>query len=427
MTVRLRVILAAVAAQIQAGRAASARSVLATRLDELRRIRLPRSAQPWVAELHNLLAYGHYVVAEYDQAREALRALSPRPAAAIHNLAVVAEAQGDPATAARRHEQAIEAWAEAPFERVSSTYREAVMFAAHGHVAGLHRTLEQWADELRHLEACIATRPFDIRTQRASIQPLIALGEVERALHKSGWLLTARPDELDVQLDHATVLASARGAGAAIAHLDELAQKRPEALDAIRQRKAELRDRLSEVAAERAESGDWRATYSAARDVEALAETEEQQLEALRQQAEALLHMAEAGEAVSLLEQGLTKCREAQALRPTGSAAEAFAALEKKLGAALAPRLAHSADELFRHRRKAYYTLTELEQTGPPADAAEQARQLGEAFTRVAGLFERASELGGTRLANQVRARLEESRELVTKCRELRLRLGRRR
>lgn len=422
VTLRLRVVHAAAAARLRSRQPASVRDALAKHLPRLARVTLPRTTAPVIAELQNALAYAQFLLGQHEAATEQLRAIRPRPPAAYHNLAVVAEAAEQIETAAQRHEQALDGWTDESFEQVSSTYREAVTFALHKHVAGLYRSVENWTDELRHLDDCVETRPYDFEVQRAAIQPLIALGDTDRALHKSNWLLRERPQELDLQLDHAYVIASAKGATDAIEFLDQLVAERPEAVDVVRERKLELRQRLIQLARERARAKDYRALFAVARDVEMLGGTDEEKAQALLQQSLALVHLAAETEPVARLEQALAKAEAALALPASGALGAQATALIERARKALGPHLAQQADGLFLHRRKAYHTLAE--QSPPPADGAQQAKLLAEAFERVVALFERAIANGDDGLLVGVQGRLQEARDLSVKCRELGQRLG---
>lgn len=420
---RLLLLFGHAADRIERGGGALVCSTLKQRLDELKRV---DCAPALVAELRNALGYGHYLAGEWDAADGALAQVAATGAAVPHNRAVTAEAAAEAGdavaerldAAVRWRQEAAELWARAPFDDVAPGYRDAVLFALHQHTAGLCRRLERWPDELRHLEACIAIRPYDVVIQRASLQPLLAMGEGERALHKSQWLLGEQPDDLEVQLDHATVLASTRGAGEALAWLEQVGERNPDAVEAVRQRREELREKLLETSQRRAESGDYVGMFAAARDVEQIAETPQQRARALLQQAYALSQMADDENATAVLEQALAKCREALEAAGPGRTRQRAEQVAEQVRGRLAPLWARQAEELFLHRRKEYFTLAE-QLNAPPPEGVDTARGLALAFERVADLYRQAVDCGDTALNRQVQPRIDEALRLAREARQL--------
>jgi hypothetical protein len=417
VALRLRLVLGAVAARLCCGQVRSAHDVLEAHLPALSARALPAEARPWLTELHNARALTQWQMGDSEAAQTTLAQLGDGLPSAVHNRAVIAEAGERWAPAAQWREAVLPAWQARDFAGAGAVYREALLFAAHSHLSDIYRHLELWTEELDHLDACIATRPYDIDIQRKSIQPLIAIGEGERALHKSSWLLTQRPRDLDVLLDHGTVLASVKGARAAIEYLDELASSRPDALDAVRQRKMELREKLLETAQQRARSGDYRGLFSLARDIEQLVDSPEEKARALLQQAFALSHLADGGERAAMLEQAASRCGEALELTANERLRSQARALQESVTALLAPELLRQADELLRARRAALMELTE--HSALPPGSRQQVAGLADAFRRVAELYRRAGELGGERVRTQVAEGSAECERLIRECRRL--------
>jgi hypothetical protein len=414
LRLRLRATAAVVAARIRAGRLAEAGALVSERLGGLT---LPAELAPTVAELRNLGAFAAYLAGDQESAASHLARLG-NDLAVRHNAAVVAEAAGRLEEALKLREENLGELDSQLFEVVGGGYREAVVFAAHAHCAELYLRLEQWRTGLAHLEACLKTRPYDIATQRKCIPALIAVGESDVALHKSAWLLSQRPNDLEILLEHATVLVSCRGARAAIEYLDELAKTRPDAVDAVRQRKYELRERLMENAQQRAKEHDFMGLFTLSREVEQLAESDEERARAILQQAYGLSHMAGHGEKAAVLEQAYGRCEEALKLDLSDRTAGQLGELRDRIAQHLAPELLRQADGLMKHRRKAFMTLTE-NLGAPPPDARTQVAALGQAFGRIAQLAQRAAALGDAGAKAEAAALVTEAERLGRDCRRL--------
>ena len=279
---------------------------------------------------------------------------------------------------------------------------------------------EAWRPGLDHLEVCLKVRPYDMAVQRRCIPALIAVGDGEVALYKSDWLIGQRPQDLELRIEHGMVLASVRGSRAALDYFDELCVKRPDAIDVVRQKKIEMRDRILEGCAQRAKNRDFVGLFTLAREVEALVENDEERAKAMLQQAFALSNMGEQDPANrgAVLEQAFGRIEEALALAPSERVRSQLLSLRAAIAPSLAPELARQAGELLRHRRREYMTLTE-NLGAPPPGARQQVVGLADAFERIVAMTDRAVELGG---APQTAATAElrtEASSLARECRRL--------
>lgn len=413
--VRLRLVQVVAAAHLRARQTAAAVDLLAGVLTQVRGVALASPATDQLRELRNLLAYGHYLASHWDAASEALEGLVPRPLAGHHNLAMVAEATEQWLEAARLWDTNLPRWEELNLDAVSATHRESVLFGAHARVAEHYLQVEQWREALGHLEACLKTRPYDILTQRKCIPVLIALGDHDVALHKSSWLLTARPHDLDIHLDHALVLASARGGRAAAEYLTELERRWPEASDALKHKRGELKDRMLKGAQQRALQKDFMGWFSLAREVEQLSENDEERAKAICQQVVALYQMAGHTENAAVLEQAQQRCDEALSLTGNDRLRAQLQTYAGRIAERLAPELVRQAEELLKHRKREYNALGERSPAAG-SELRQQVASLAEAFGRVRELYERAQTLGGEAIRGRASEGIAEAKRLREAC-----------
>jgi tetratricopeptide (TPR) repeat protein len=413
---RLLGVMAVAAAQVREGRALGAAELLQRRLRELAGVKLPAELAPLLAEARNLRAYALFVAGDAEAASRELARIQPATLAVRHNEAVIAEAAEKYAEAAQLWEEMLTTLETLPVSQAGPAYREAIVFAARERAADLYARLEEWRRALDHLEACLKTRPYDIGIQRRCIPALIAVGDADVALHKSTWLLGQRPHDLEILLEHAAVLVGARGARTAIEYLDDLAQRRPDAADAVRQRKYELRERLLQNAASRHKAGDFMGLFTVAREVEQLAESDDERARAIVHQAFALSNMAGSGEKAAVLEQAFNRLEEAAALQVTDKTRGQIAALRAQIAVQLAPELMRQADELMKHRRRAYNNLKD-NLGAPSGEVRSQVLALSEAFERIAAMAQRAAALGGAAVRAEADGMVAEAQRLVRDCR----------
>jgi hypothetical protein len=90
----------------------------------------------------------------------------------------------------------------------------------------------------------------------------------------------------------------------------------------------------------------------------------------------------------------------------------------EKIAERLAPELVRQADELLRHRRREYMTVSD-NLRAPAAGARQQVAGLAEAFGRVVDLYRRAVTLSNDALRQQVAERVAEAERLADTCRRL--------
>ncbi|MBI5830791.1 MAG: hypothetical protein HZB16_00585 [Armatimonadetes bacterium] len=418
--VRLLAAMVVAAAQIRARRPAEAAALLKKRLAALNGVKLPTELAETLAEVRNLRGYAYLLAGDAAEAERQLARLPQDDLAAGHNRARVAVEAGDTERAAELWERLTPLFEQLPFDEVAKGYREAARFAWHLNLAELYLQREAWRPGLDHLEVCLKVRPYDMAVQRRCIPALIALGEGEVALYKSDWLIGQRPHDLELLIEHGMVLASVRGSRAGLDYFDDLSRRRPDAVDVVRQKKIEMRDRILESCAQRAKSRDFVGLFTLAREVEVLVENDEERAKAILQQAFALSNMGEQDPSSrgAVLEQAFGRIEEALALSPSERVKSQLVALRGAIAPALAPELARNAGELLRHRRREYMTITE--NLGAPSPGARgQVQGLAEAFERIVAMADRAVELGGAAQGAATAELRAEASKLARECRRL--------